>query len=59
MILERHRPGRPPQREPFWQLQRLVEIGLAGVGQVRQRLFGRRIDDVSPAAAAVCHLPSM
>src|SRR5260370_836595 len=36
--------GRAPQRKAaLGGLQRLVEVGLAGMGQVRQRLLGRRI----------------
>src|SRR5256886_11379945 len=45
--------GRPPQRKPFLRgFQRFVEIGLAGMRQMRQRLLGRRIDDVLALAAA-------
>jgi len=43
---------RTPQGEALLGgLERLVEIGLAGVGQVRERLLGRRIDDVLALAA--------
>ena len=46
--------GRPPDGEALLGgFQRLVEIGFAGVRQVRQRLLGRRIDDVLALAAAV------
>ena len=45
--------GRPPHREALLGgFQRLVEIGLAGVRQVRERLLGRRIDHVLALAAA-------
>src|SRR5262249_2042459 len=48
--------GRPPQREAFLRgFQRLVEIGLAGMGQMRQRLLGRRIEHVLALAAAAVH----
>src|SRR5262249_21954910 len=48
--------GRPPQREAFLRgFQRFVEIGLAGVGQMRQRLLGRRIKHVLALAAAAVH----
>jgi hypothetical protein len=44
---------RPPQRKAFLRgFQRLVEIGLAGMGQVRERLLGRRIEHVLALAAA-------
>src|SRR5262249_52816675 len=35
--------------------QRFVEIGLAGMGQMRQRLLGRRIEHVLALAAAAVH----
>jgi len=48
--------GRPPQREAFLRgFQRFVEIGLAGMGQMRQRLLGRRIEHVFALAAAAVH----
>src|SRR5262245_30157746 len=44
---------RAPDREALLgRLQRLVEIGLAGMGQVRQRLLGRRVEHVLALAAA-------
>src|SRR5262249_12044067 len=48
--------GRAPQREAFLRgFQCFVEIGLAGVGQVRERLLGRRIEHVLALAAAAGH----
>src|SRR4029079_19434867 len=49
--------GRAPDREAFLGgFQRLVEIGLVGVRQMRQRLLRRRIDQV-PALVAAALLP--
>jgi hypothetical protein len=50
--------GRAPQREALLGgFQRLVEIGLAGMRQMRQRLLGRRIDDVLALVAAAVLFP--
>src|SRR5215470_9930234 len=47
---------RSPQRKAFFRrFERLVEIGLAGMGQVRERLLGRRIEHVLALAAAAVH----
>jgi len=48
--------GCPPQREAsLRRFERFVEVGLAGMGQVRQRLLGRRIEHVLALAAAAVH----
>jgi hypothetical protein len=48
--------GRPPQREALLGgRQRLVEIGLARMRQLRQRLLRRGIEHLLALAAAAVH----
>ena len=48
--------GRPPQcKALLCRLDRFVEVGLARMGQMRQRLRGRRIEDLLAVAAVAVH----
>ena len=51
------RGGAPDREALLGGFQRLVEVGGAGMRQMRQRLLGRRIDDVLALVAAAVLLP--